>query len=284
MSLKDFVKLLRVNQWYKNLVIFIGIVFSGNLLNITLFSKILLGFVTLCLYSSTIYIINDIKDIEKDKMHPEKRKRPIASGKISIINSIIIAIIIFLLGSYISYSINFVFFIVSLSFVLLGLLYTFILKHIFLVDAVTVGINFILRAALGAIAINVMFSSWLIICTFLLALVLVFSKRLSENKKMKQNAKNHRKVLHYYDNKLTSNLLNMSIISLYISYLIYAVMYDVLMSYTIPIVTFILFRFMHLFSSKLEKIEQSEKILKDNHILAGILLWIISVLVIIYVF
>lgn len=285
MNLKVLLRLLRVHQWYKNLIIFIGIIFSGNLINLPYIFLTVMGFIVLCLFSSVVYIVNDIVDIEKDRQHPDKRYRPLPSGRISVKSALVFGLILFIIGLFLAYNINILFLMVSLVFVGLGFVYSFLLKNIFIVDSITVGINFILRAILGAIAINVFFSSWLVICTFLLALVLVFGKRNAEFEKLKIDAAKHRKVLGYYTKELTNNLLIISLGSLFVSYMIYAIMQShEIMAYTIPIVAFILFRFMHVVYSRYESVEKAENILKDWGVLIGVIVWVVSVMVIFYAF
>jgi len=280
--------MLRIHQWYKNLIIFIGIIFSGNLINIPYIVLVVMGFVVLCLFSGVTYIINDIFDIERDRKHPEKRNRPLASGRLSVKSALGFGLILFIIGFFLAYNINTLFLIGSLVFVGLGIIYSLFLKHIFLVDAMVVGVNFVIRAVLGAFAISAFVSSWLIICTFLLALVLVFGKRSAELVRLESYAAKHRKVLSHYTTELGKNLLSLSLTSLFVCYIIYTVFQSpatpYMMPVTIPIIAFILFRFMYIVFSKSEAIEKAENILKDYQILGAAILWVISVMVIFYVF
>lgn len=277
-----YIALIRVQQYYKNLIIFIALILSNNLFNLNLFLLTLIGFVILCLSSSFMYIINDIHDIEKDKQHPNKKNRPLPSGLISKNTAIFVAMIFLMVSLWLSFLINAAFLLIVVIFIALGLAYTFLLKNIFIVDAIIIGINFILRAVAGATAISVVITSWLIICTFLLALVLVFSKRSSEIKNLAGNdASKHRKVLRFYNKEITDKMLSFSLTSLFVSYVIYTVTQThALTVYTIPIIAFIFLRFIYIQNTN--DVEKAESILKDKYVLLGIFLWSLSLLVIYY--
>ena len=173
-------RLLRINQWYKNSVIFLALIFSGNLFSGNLILLSFLGFLALCLISSGNYIINDLYDIQKDKKHPEKSKRPIAAGEIGKSSSLIIAACLILGGLIFSYSLNITFFFFSLALFVSTLLYTFFLKKIFLLDLVSIAVNFVLRAIAGGVLISVWISPFLILLPFLFALYLAAGKRYSD--------------------------------------------------------------------------------------------------------
>ena len=271
-------ELIRINQWYKNLVIFVAIIFSLNLFSVDKLIMNIIAFFSLGILSSSNYILNDIVDREKDKNHSDKKYRPIASGKISVLNAFIISVVLSVAGLVIAFSINFEHFLLSVVFLLTGIFYTFFLKNIFLADAITIAINFIIRAVLGAVAIGVSFSVWLIICTFLLALTLVFGKRKIE---ILRSNENHKLVLKNYNENILNNLSLISVSALLISYSIYIVNNSILVI-TLPIATFLLFRYISFLSSNDKIIETPEKLFTDKQIILGLFLWIVIVLLILY--
>src|SRR3989304_7146736 len=196
--IKELIKTMRPNQWYKNLVLFVSIVFSLNILNPEMWSIAIVAFVIFCMLSGGEYIINDILDREKDKKHPRKQKRPIASGKFKLVHAVIFAVIFIIGGITAAYFINLQFMILSISYVLLILIYSLILKHLIIVDLLVISIGFVIRAIAGGVAINVFISPWLIVCTFLVALFLAIAKRRHEVVLLGDEGKNHRKILSDY--------------------------------------------------------------------------------------
>ena len=194
----SIIKLLRPQQWYKNVVIFAAMFFSANLLNIGQLKLTILGFISLCLISSTNYIINDIIDCKEDKKHPEKKKRPIASGAIKKWQAIIIAIITFSFAMYNAFYLTEGFFYIIIALFVMTQLYSLFLRNEPFLDIILIGINFVLRAISGTFLINTEISPWLIICAFFLALFLGFGKRIADLKILGEKAKEHKKVFLYY--------------------------------------------------------------------------------------
>jgi len=276
-----YFELLRIRQWYKNLVVFIALVFSLNFFDGQKLFTTLIAFFSLLQLSSGNYIINDIIDKKRDRNHPAKRKRPLASNKISAKAALAVTTVLLVSGLWLATLINIEYLALSIVFLMIGVLYTLVMKNIFLADTITIAINFVLRAILGAIAINVVFSSWLIVCTYLLAMTLAFGKRKAE---LCNGYKHYRGVLKYYSPDLLNNLSLMSITSLFISYAIYTISqpHSAYMPLTLPMATFLLFRYMSFFYSNDNIIEHSENLLKDRQIVLGSALWVIAVMIILY--
>ncbi|MEK6820128.1 MAG: UbiA family prenyltransferase, partial [Nanoarchaeota archaeon] len=180
LKLRSFIELLRVSQWYKNLLIFIPLIFSLNFFNFKLFIITLLGFFSLSFMSSSYYIINDLKDIEKDSHHPEKKKRHIASGRISKILAFLISLFLFFNSVFLALllSLNFFFFILLLF--ISSQLYIFYLRNIAFFDIIIISVNFIIRTVSGSFLLNVSVPYFLVLCAFFLSIFLVSGKRISE--------------------------------------------------------------------------------------------------------
>ncbi len=176
----QYARILRPEQYYKNLVVFLAIYFSGNILNPSKVVATGIGFVVLCLLSSANYIINDIVDKTRDKYNKEKAGRPIASGKVTVQQGAAIALALAIISLAASYLISKEFFLFALSFFLLTSLYTFLLKKEVFLDIIAIASNFVIRAMAGAAIIGVKSSPWLIVGTFFLALFLAAGKRKSE--------------------------------------------------------------------------------------------------------
>lgn len=267
-------RLLRANQWYKNTIIFLAIVFSNNLFNISLLNLTMLGFISLCLISSTNYIINDIIDINKDKKHPEKRLRPIPSGKIKVYQAIIIAIILFLISIILSFYLSINFFFAVLSLFILSTLYTFILKKMPLLDILTIAVNFVIRAVAGALLINVWISPFLVLTPFLFSLFLSTGKRYSDTILLKKRTIYTKNTLKFF--------INLFLITLLITFTIYCLLVNPLLLITLPIVLFALLRYQKLIFSASRIARHPELIFKDLKLLLSILLFITLVFLIIY--
>jgi len=209
---KDWVTLLRPHQWVKNVLIFAGYIFAGNFKlplpkALSDFTFVLTGFVSFCLLSGAVYAINDVVDREKDRKHPVKRNRPVASGRVSVEEATALAVGSVLLGLILALAVAWrneapLFFLAALSYPIWGVLYSFWLKRLIIVDAIGVAAGFVLRVVAGCLAIKVDISPWLILCTLLLALFIAFSKRRHELLLMGNNATAVRSVLGEYSPKL----------------------------------------------------------------------------------
>ncbi|MDD5253490.1 MAG: decaprenyl-phosphate phosphoribosyltransferase [Candidatus Nanoarchaeia archaeon] len=275
--------LLRIRQYYKNLLIFLPLIFVGSFFNKNLLLDIFLGFIALCLVSSSNYIINDIFDIKKDEEHPEKRLRALASKKISIPLAIFIFIITLISSLVISYLLSEKFFYAVLAMFVLTQFYTLFLKNQPFVDILMISVNFVIRAISGAFIINATLSPWLIACTFFLALFIATGKRESDLLLLKNNFQNHKPVLKYYTKEITQSLMIISTTLLITTYSLYSFLsqYPNLI-FTIPFAIYVIFRYFLLVKEGSIIARHPEKILKDKSITIGLILWILTIFLIIY--
>ena len=273
---------MRPNQWYKNLVLFVGIVFSRNLFDFSMWCDISSAFIIFCVLSGSDYVINDILDIERDKMHPAKRKRPIASGGLKRSHAFLFASLLIIIALSGSYLINSLFFIVSIIFFFLHNAYTLFLKHIIIVDVLTISSNFVIRAIAGCLAISVSISPWLILCTFLLALFLALGKRRHELILLGQEAKGHREILDDYSIEMLEQMISITSSTLIISYSLYTFLADnMYMMLTIPFAVYGLFRYLFLIHTK-NFGGETELIFKDKVMLLVMVFWAVLVVLILY--
>jgi 4-hydroxybenzoate polyprenyltransferase len=281
-----YLKLMRAHQWYKNLVIFIPLVFSKNLFNIGFIFIELLGFLALCLMSSCNYIINDIIDAEKDKLHPKKKNRPIASGAVSKRAAALVAVILFAGSITISYYISLLFILWPLMLFFSTQIYSFKLKNVAIVDIHMIAFNFMIRTTAGSVAINVQTSVWLFLLAFLLALFLALSKRSSELMKLGKKAAEHKPVFKFYTEGLLNSLTNIVMAMMLSSYAFYTFLANTtndIMMFTIPIVTFILFRFLLLVKSGSDIGGSVDMIIYYKPILAGVIAWTVMSIAVLYI-
>lgn len=269
------VRLLRINQWYKNLLVFLALIFSKqiNLLNIKLS---IIAFLSLCFISSANYIINDIIDIEKDRKHPEKRSRPIASGIIDIKNSILLAFSFILFSLILASQISYDFMIITTTIFILTLTYSKFIKKIIFLDILFIAVNFVIRALAGAVAIMVWISPFLIICPFFFALFLASGKRYSDMLYSKE------KGFHIYSKKLLLRIKDISAILLIISFLAYIYFNDILLIFTLPFFIYLIITYSRLIEKASPIARHPDKIFKEKKILLISLIFIALVLFIIY--
>ena len=280
--IKELIISMRPRQWYKNLVIFIGIVFSLNLLNFTLWIDAISAFAVFCVLSGSIYIINDVFDIEKDKNHPKKCKRPIASGKINPTNALLFSMLLVVLALTSAYSINTLFLVSAIAFFLLILIYSLFLKEFIIVDIMIISAGFVIRAIAGCLAIGVLISPWLIICAFLLALFLAIGKRRHELVLLGENAGNHREILNGYSTEMLDQMINITTSALIMSYSLYTFFTGkIFIMLTIPFAFYGLFRYIFLVHKE-NFGGEPEMLFKDKGMLLTIIFWIMLVIFVIY--
>jgi len=281
-KIKDIIKLLRPNQWYKNLLIFIAIIFSKNLLNLSYLKITFQGFVMLIIISSANYIFNDLVDLKKDILNPEKKDRPIASGKISKKLAIILFLSFLVIGLISAYKISLDLFYIVLGIVLISTLYTFLLKNIVFADLLAISSNFVLRAVSGAVIIDVFISPWLVIGIFFFALFLVTGKRYSELNYLNKNATKHRIVLKDYSKDITLSLFNIFMASLFIVFALYSFSSEhKLLIWIIPLFMYLILRYYQLIIKDGEIARNPEKAVKDPCLLIGGLIFIILSIILI---
>ena len=280
--LKQILISIRPLQWYKNLIIFIAIVFSQNITSVSIWIDSITAFIIFCLLSGSVYLINDIIDIEKDRQHPSKRNRPIASGKLKRSQASFVALLLVIASFYCAFLLNAQFGLISVFYFVLFLMYSIRLKHTVIVDVLTISIGFVLRAIAGAIAIAVIISPWLVICTFLLALFLALGKRRHELVLLGNNASNHRKVLNEYSVSMLEQMISIITSSLIVSYSLYTFLTDNhYMMLTIPFAIYGLFRYLHLVHSS-EFGGEPEMLFKDRPTLINMIAWTTFTIFILY--
>jgi len=282
-KMKDYINLMRVRQWYKNLIVFLALIFSENLFNGELFWITVIAFFSLSLVSSAGYIINDIGDQEKDRLHLEKRYRPLAAGRIKTPAAVILVILLLIGGMAIAYSITIWFFITVLSLFIATQIYTFYLKNILFADILTISSLFAIRAISGGLAIDVWISPWLILCPFFLAMFLGVGKRKADIYLMKKEANQTRKVLEDYTETLTNQMMTLSTVLLIVSYSLYSFLSEhPNLIYTLPFALYTILRFFYLINSGSRVARNPEEIFKDKSLMIGLLLWIITSGILIY--
>lgn len=276
----SLIKSIRLYQWYKNLVIFIGILFSLNLLNFSMWLYVILAFFCFCMLSSGSYIINDIIDSDKDSRHPVKCKRPIASGELKKSYAFIFASILIIGSLYSSYLLNIQFFISTLIYLIITLSYTLFLKNMVIIDLLAISSGFVIRAIAGCLVIGFFASSWLILCVFLVALFLALGKRRYDLILVGNDSKAY--ALGVYSIGLLEQMMSIVTASLIISYSLYTFHAgNIYMMVTIPFVIYCLFRYLFLINDGNSGGEPG-MVLRDKGILFAMFLWVVSSVLVLY--
>ena len=283
-KINSIITLLRVQQWYKNIIIFFGIVFALELVSPANIFVSILGFVALCLITSAGYIRNDILDLQQDKIHPEKCKRPLPSGQITLKKANTIFLIIIGIGLLLSFSLDLLFGVFMIALIINTEIYSRITKNIVFLDVFTIGINFVIRAVCGIVLINTPISPWIVFGVFCVALFLGFMKRKSEITTLKNSADSHRKVLSRYT-KFSLNISvfisAMMIITIFTIYSVIGPFDDGRLILTIPFIALIILRQIHL--SKINHILiQKNEFYKDKLTAIVIVSYSIFTLILLY--
>lgn len=275
--LRPVIKSMRPHQWYKNFVIFLCIIFSKNLLNFQMWQDLILVFIVFCMLAGSQYMLNDVKDAEKDRLHPKKRYRPIAAGILPARTALLISFTIMILSLAIAFAMGRLVGLVSLMYLANSIVYSLYFKNYAIVDAIFIAVGFVIRAIAGCVAISVTISPWLILCVFLLALVLAFGKRRHEL----DGDQNSRNSLSQYNLTMSETLLNSSVSMLLMSYALYTVSIHTAMMLTLPFAFYGIFRYVQLIN--LEGIgEEAELLLKDKPFVLNIILWVFLTVLVLY--
>ncbi len=287
---------LRPKQWIKNLILFAALMFSekGLLFESSAWLYSCAGFFIFCGLSGSVYLLNDITDVEKDRLHPEKSKRPIAAGELSLTEGKAALIVILLICLAAAYHLSQLFFLMALAYFMLNLAYSFKLKNMVILDVMCIATGFVLRATAGVGALkglepSIYISHWLILSTMMLAMFLGLAKRRQEIAIYQEEAIRHRKILAQYSlafiDQMTSILAAMAILT----YAFYTVSADTIakfgsdkLVYTVPMVLYGILRYLYLIHIQDQGENPSEVITRDRPLQINLLLWVIAVIIIIH--
>jgi len=289
-SMYALFKTFRVHQWSKNFLLFAALIFSKNLLDFHLGTQVLLGFFSFCLLSSAVYLINDVIDAEKDKLHPVKRDRPIASGKVSkrmamtafgglVLGSFLSALLLEKTGEFLC---------LLLAYLALNVVYTFFLKRMVVADVVSLAVGFLIRVQAGGTVIAMPISPWLVLCTFFTASFLACCKRRSELA-LAEGSPEAREVLSDYSFQLLDILVAVTASASLLTYALYSVAEKTIeyfgssgLIYTLPVVLFGIGRYIFLVYHRQAGEDPAAVIPKDIGVVMAVLLWISIIFIVVY--
>jgi 4-hydroxybenzoate polyprenyltransferase len=280
---------MRPKQWIKNVFVFAPLVFDEKLFNLQYLARTVVGFVLLCLTSGTVYIINDLADIEQDRNHPQKRHRPLASSQLGTQTAVIAAVVILLIALPAGFLVDGVLGWILVGYLLVQIAYSLWLQDVVIVDVMVVASGFLLRVAAGVPLVDAeRFSPWLYICMTLLALLIGFGKRRHELVLLEGNAREHRQSLQDYNLSLLDHVISIVTASTLLTYALYTFSAPNLprnhtMMLTIPFVLYGIFRYLYLIHVREIGGAPEEIVLSDRPLQAAIALWGLSVVVVVYI-
>ena len=288
--MKKYVRLIRPKDWAKNLFLFVPIFFAGRLFQSSVIIGLLEGFICFSLIASSIYIVNDFKDIEEDKKHPQKKNRPMASGSVKPVFGLSIAILLFTIGILGAWYIGYKFLFVIGIYFSLNLGYSFGLKNIPILDIIIISIGFVLRVKAGAVIAGIGLSEWLTIMVFLLALFMAIGKRRDDVILKSVSGTDMRKSVKGYNLEFINSALSLTSAVIIVAYIMYSTSPEVQarlhtyrLYYTSLFVMAGLFRYMQLIFVQQDSQSPTNILYKDRFIQVTILLWIMSFYLILYV-
>jgi 4-hydroxybenzoate polyprenyltransferase len=268
---------LRPDQWIKNLLVFAALIFAEKLFDATAVVTTIAAFAVFCALSGVVYLVNDIADRHSDREHPLKRRRPIAAGALSVSTAAAAAAVI-----------GWQFGLVAAAYLALQILYSGPLKHIVIIDVLTLSIGFVLRAAAGAVVIDVVISHWLFVCTILGAMFIALAKRRHEIVLLADGAPSHRPILGEYSQYLLDQMIGVVTASTLIAYILYAISPETSAKFgtdlglTIPFPLYGIFRYLYLVHQREEGGSPARLLINDRPLLACVMLWVAAVVIIIY--
>jgi decaprenyl-phosphate phosphoribosyltransferase len=283
-----FVQLMRPQHWTKNVFVFAALVFGRKLAEPSAVGRAVGGFVCFCLAASAVYIFNDIMDRRIDRLHPEKRKRPIAAGSVPLGSAAVLSALCAAAAVLGGLVLGVSFALVVSAYIVMIVLYSLLLKRVMILDCVVISVGFCLRAIAGAVAVGVFISPWLVVCTFALCLFLAFSKRRSELAQLGDQGESFREALAGYTPELLAHVVDVTSGLAVVCFLLYAMDQRTLrlfgtnnLVYTTPLVLYCIFRF----SALMQKGAYSDPvqlILTDWPFQIGVVLWVLACVGIIY--
>jgi 4-hydroxybenzoate polyprenyltransferase len=279
---------VRPRQWVKNLFVFAAVIFSQKLFTPALW-RATEAFVIFCALSGAMYLFNDVLDRDKDRLHPRKRERPVAAGRLSpraaVAAGVLLVVAALAAAAFVSRGLL----LAALGYVTLLTAYSVGLKHVVILDVIVVACGFVLRAVAGALAIDVEISGWLLICTIQIALFLALGKRRHEYLTLEGEAARHRPILAEYSAGLLDQMIAVVTASTVTAYALYTMSPETVAKFhthwlpvTLPFVLYGIFRYLYLLYRKELGGNPSDVVLNDRPLLINTVCWIAAVLIIIY--
>lgn len=273
---------MRPKQWIKNVFVFTGIIFAGSFYDEQLLRAVFLAAASFCLTSSGIYVINDMVDVEHDRVHPTKKFRPLAAKQISPSLAGVLSAVCLVGGVFLAYMVSTKVLVIVIAYVILNIAYSLRLKQVVILDVFCIATGFMMRILAGTVGVNIPPSKWLLLCGLFMTLFLGFAKRGAEIRKLKNAGADHRLVLQNYDPRLLDTLSAICAAGVIIGYSLYTMSPDTVrlhgtenLMYTVPFVIYAIFRYLYLMHKWGHGGDPTQDLIRDKHILASVCGWIL---------
>ena len=281
-----YLMVLRPKQWTKNLLVFAALIFSIKTVSVDMLIQSAVSFILFCTVSGCVYIVNDYIDKEADRRHPDKRYRPIASGRLHPVGALVFGSVLLCSALVAAFLLKPWFSLLLLGYFIINVAYSIRLKQIVIIDIMVIACGFVLRAIGGGLVIDVSFTPWFLICTMLLALFLAISKRRHELYLLSHHKGEHRKVLDQYSPELLNQLNSIVTTAAIISYSLFTFTsgHTIHLMWTIPLVMYGIFRYLYLIHMEGQGGRPEKVLVEDSHILSTVLLFAAMVVIILYYF
>jgi 4-hydroxybenzoate polyprenyltransferase len=286
--LPELLRLMRPHQWVKNTFVFTGLLFGHAWHDSHLVTQVVIAFVSFCLVSSAIYTINDIVDLEQDRNHPTKCKRPLPSGSVSIHAALLLAVLLGTLGLVLAYAASPMVLIILVGYALMNIAYSLRLKHVVILDVFIIATGFMLRILAGTLGVGIPPSQWLLLCGLMVTLFLGFTKRRAEIIALTDDKTAHRKVLEHYSPVLLDKMIGITAAGLIMSYSLYTMNADTIrihgtanLIYTVPFVMYGVFRYIYLLHHQSRGGDPSHDLVRDPHLFIVVGAWLIATILLI---
>jgi 4-hydroxybenzoate polyprenyltransferase len=284
----ELLRLMRPHQWLKNGFVFVGLLFGHAWHDSTLVMQVVIAFGAFCLMSSAIYTFNDIVDLEQDRLHPKKSKRPLASGQARVSAAAVLAVMLATAGSMLAYVASPKVFIILLAYAFLNIAYTLRLKHVVILDVFIIATGFMLRILAGTLGVGIPPSQWLLLCGLMVTLFLGFTKRRAEIIALTEDKASHRKVLEHYSPVLLDKMIGITAAGLIMSYSLYTMNADTIriqgtanLIYTVPFVMYGVFRYIYLLHHQNRGGDTAHDIVRDPHLIVAVGAWLATTILLI---
>lgn len=283
-ELKHYLKLLRPHQWVKSGFVFLGLLFGHAWQDALLVRNVLLAAAAFALAASAVYVINDLADRERDREHPEKRHRPLASGAVSVSRALLLAGVCMLSALMLAQAASATVLAIVVAYVALNVAYSMGLKHVVLLDVFIISAGFMLRILAGTLGVGIAPSHWLLLCGLMITLFLGFAKRRAELNALEGKGGSHRRVLDDYDQALLDKLIGICAAGAIVSYSLYTVSSGTVamhgtgnLIYTVPFVIYGIFRYLFLLHRRGGGGDPAAALLRDFHLLGAFAGWLLTV-------
>jgi len=286
--MKNYVRLIRPNHWVKNLFLFLPLLFGLQMVTPKKLLIACIAFISFCFAASSMYVFNDIMDLQGDRFHPIKKHRPLASGEIEVTTAYLISIVLALMSLLLGFFCNIEFILIVVAYTVINILYSIYLKNIVILDVFIIALGFVLRIVAGSVATNIYMSKWILLCGFTLSLFLGFTKRRAEIVESGEDFVSHRAVLFHYNPYFLDTMINIVNSLTIITYLFYTIDTATITKFgnklflSLPIVLYGIFRYQYLIYHKKESSSPTENFLTDIPLLSAVIIWAIFCGIIIF--